>query len=268
MPDDLKPVLARQMEVYAGFLEHTDHHVGRLIDALDGPRASSTTRSSTTSSATTAPPPRARSTACFNEIVVLNGAAGARDDRVHGLADRRLRHARRPTTTTRSAGRTRWTRRTSGPSRSPRTGAAPATARSCTGRTASRRKGEVRIAVPPRDRRRADGARGGRAARSRRSSTASSRCRSRASSMALLVRRRRRRRAARDAVLRDVLQPRHLPQGLDRGDPPQHAVGDATEMPPFDDDVWELYGPDDWTQAHDLAGEQPGEAAPSCSGCS
>jgi arylsulfatase A-like enzyme len=34
MPDDLKPVLARQMEVYAGFMEHTDHHVGRLIDAL------------------------------------------------------------------------------------------------------------------------------------------------------------------------------------------------------------------------------------------
>src|SRR4029079_17220136 len=35
IPDDLKPVLARQMEVYAGFLEHTDHHVGRLIDALE-----------------------------------------------------------------------------------------------------------------------------------------------------------------------------------------------------------------------------------------
>jgi arylsulfatase A-like enzyme len=34
MPDELKPVLARQMEIYAGFLEHTDHHVGRLIDAL------------------------------------------------------------------------------------------------------------------------------------------------------------------------------------------------------------------------------------------
>ena len=31
----MKPVLARQMEVYAGFLEHTDHHVGRLIDALE-----------------------------------------------------------------------------------------------------------------------------------------------------------------------------------------------------------------------------------------
>ena len=35
MPDELKPVLARQMEVYAGFLEHTDHHVGRVIDALE-----------------------------------------------------------------------------------------------------------------------------------------------------------------------------------------------------------------------------------------
>src|SRR5690242_11877474 len=35
MPEALKPVLARQMEVYAGFLEHTDHHVGRLVDALD-----------------------------------------------------------------------------------------------------------------------------------------------------------------------------------------------------------------------------------------
>ena len=28
------PVLEREMEVYAAFLEHTDHHVGRLIDAL------------------------------------------------------------------------------------------------------------------------------------------------------------------------------------------------------------------------------------------
>ena len=35
MDDDLKPVLQRQMEVYAGFLEHTDHHLGRLIDSLE-----------------------------------------------------------------------------------------------------------------------------------------------------------------------------------------------------------------------------------------
>ena len=35
MPKDLKPILSRQMEVYAGFLEHTDHHVGRLVDSLE-----------------------------------------------------------------------------------------------------------------------------------------------------------------------------------------------------------------------------------------
>ena len=35
MPDELKPVLEREMEIYAGFLEHVDHHVGRLVDAIE-----------------------------------------------------------------------------------------------------------------------------------------------------------------------------------------------------------------------------------------
>ncbi|MCO5197060.1 MAG: arylsulfatase [Anaerolineae bacterium] len=35
MDSHLKPVLVRQMEVYAAFLEHTDHHIGRLIDAIE-----------------------------------------------------------------------------------------------------------------------------------------------------------------------------------------------------------------------------------------
>jgi arylsulfatase len=30
----LRPVLARQMEIYAAFLEHADHHAGRVIDSL------------------------------------------------------------------------------------------------------------------------------------------------------------------------------------------------------------------------------------------
>jgi arylsulfatase A-like enzyme len=34
MPKEMKPILARQMEIYAAFLEHTDHHLGRLVDAL------------------------------------------------------------------------------------------------------------------------------------------------------------------------------------------------------------------------------------------
>ena len=35
MPEALKPVLRREMEVYAGYMEYTDHHVGRLLDTLE-----------------------------------------------------------------------------------------------------------------------------------------------------------------------------------------------------------------------------------------
>ena len=34
MDPKLVPVLEREMEVYAAFMEHTDYHVGRMIDAL------------------------------------------------------------------------------------------------------------------------------------------------------------------------------------------------------------------------------------------
>ena len=73
MPDDLKPVLARQMEVYAGFLEHTDHHVGRLVDALDDLGVLDDTLvyyiiGDNGASAEGTP------NGCFNELIVLNGA--------------------------------------------------------------------------------------------------------------------------------------------------------------------------------------------------
>ncbi len=35
MDPQLKPVLEREMEVYAAFLEHTDYHIGRVIEALE-----------------------------------------------------------------------------------------------------------------------------------------------------------------------------------------------------------------------------------------
>jgi arylsulfatase A-like enzyme len=75
MPDDLKPVLARQMEVYAGFLEHTDHHVGRLIDALSDLGVLEDTLvyyiiGDNGASAEGTPQ------GTFNELITLNGAAG------------------------------------------------------------------------------------------------------------------------------------------------------------------------------------------------
>ncbi|HEX7127369.1 MAG TPA: arylsulfatase [Thermodesulfobacteriota bacterium] len=35
VPDEMKPVLARQMELYAAFLEHTDSCIGRVVDAIE-----------------------------------------------------------------------------------------------------------------------------------------------------------------------------------------------------------------------------------------
>ncbi len=92
MPDDLKPVLARQMEVYAGFLEHTDHHVGRLIDSLDELGILENTLvyyiiGDNGASAEGTP------TGCFNELVVLNGAFGLETTEFMVSRDRRVRHA-------------------------------------------------------------------------------------------------------------------------------------------------------------------------------
>ena len=56
-----KPVLRREMEVYAGFLEYTDHHVGQLLDGLKKLGIFEDTLICT-SLATTARRPRAEST--------------------------------------------------------------------------------------------------------------------------------------------------------------------------------------------------------------
>ena len=214
--DDLKPVLARQIEVYTGFMEHTDHHIGRLIDSLDdlgildntlvyaiigdnGASAAGTLQG------------------CFNEMITLNGAAGWR----------------RPSS---------WCRRST--SRHAR-GLQPLRGRlgprdghpipvDQAGRLALRRnadrddrplahrlqgEGTAPNPVPSRHRRRADRSRGGRAAgapiRQRHPAGTDRGCLD-----AVLVRRCRRSRSPDDAVLRDVREPRHLPRRLDGGHTP------------------------------------------------
>ena len=74
VPADLKPVLARQMEIYAGFMEHTDHHIGRLLDTLKDLGVLDDTLvfliiGDNGASAEGTP------NGTFNEIVSLNGAA-------------------------------------------------------------------------------------------------------------------------------------------------------------------------------------------------
>ncbi len=165
MPDDLKPVLARQMEVYAGFLEHTDHHVGRLIDALGDLEILENTLvyyiiGDNGASAEGTP------NGCFNELVDPERGVRARDDRVHGLPDRRLRHA----------GRLQPLRRRLG-TRHGHALPVDEADRLALGRypqrddraLAERDRGEGRnpLTVPPRDRRGGDGARRRRAPRAR-----------------------------------------------------------------------------------------------------
>ena len=41
----------------------------------------------------------------------------------------------------------------------------------------------------------------------------------------------------------------------------KHRTPWLAEAPPFDEDIWELYGPDDWTQAHNLAQSNPAKLA-------
>ena len=109
MAEELKPVLARQMEVYAGFLEHTDHHIGRLLDTLEElgilddtllylhdrrqrcQRRGHDQRHASTSCSSSTARPRSRRPSSWRRTSTSSAA-------------------RPRTTTTRSAGRTRWTR--------------------------------------------------------------------------------------------------------------------------------------------------------------
>jgi arylsulfatase A-like enzyme len=75
MPEPLRPILRRGMEVYAGFLEHTDHHIGRLIDTLKDLEALDDTLiyyilGDNGASA------EGTLNGTFNEMAVLNGMAG------------------------------------------------------------------------------------------------------------------------------------------------------------------------------------------------
>lgn len=75
MPAELKPVLARQMEIYAGFMEQTDFHVGRVVDAIEELGVLDNTLvyyiiGDNGASAEGTP------NGCFNEMCTLNGLAG------------------------------------------------------------------------------------------------------------------------------------------------------------------------------------------------
>ena len=257
MSDELKPVLARQMEIYAGFLEQTDHEVGRVIDAHRRSRGAR-------GHADLLHHRRQRRIRRGHAQRLLQRDDGPQRD---GAASRppssccprsTTSAPRTPTTTTRSAGRMPCARRTSGPSRWPRTGAAPATAPSCTGpaacptRAAPATSSTMSSTSPPRSWRR----------RVSRRRWRQRDCAGTAGGVSML------------ATLRDAAAPEsHVVQYFEimgnRGiyhkgwtaSTKHRTPWKADTPPPFDDDVWELYGPDDWTQARNLVADNPEKLA-------
>ena len=223
MPEALKPVLRRQMEVYAGFLEYTDYHVGRLLDGLkklkilddtlvyyiigDNGASAEGTMNGT-----------------YNEMVNFNGLAALetpeflmeRLDKLGGPESYNhyavgWAHAMNTPY--------QWTKQVASHWGGTRNGTIVHWPNGI------KAKGEIRsqfhhvIDVAPTILEAAGlpepvSVNGVAAAPDR------------GRQHAVLVQRRQSGRAARDAVLRDVRQPRHLPQGLDRGDEAQDAVAD------------------------------------------
>ena len=221
---ELRPVLARQMEIYAGYLENTDHHVGLLIDTLEdlgildetliyviiGDNGASAEGSLQ---------------GTFNEMITLGGFGAL--ETAEFMASKIDLFGGPEAYNHYAVGWAhamdtpyQWTKQVASHWGGTRNGTIVHWPAGITG------KGEVRsqfhhvIDVAPTVLEAAhlpaprDGERGAaEAARGRQHG--------------LQLQRRRRGRPPRDAVLRDVRQPRHLPQGVDGGHQAPHAVGDG-----------------------------------------
>ena len=253
MPDDLKPVLARQMEVYAGFLEHTDHYVGKLIDALSELEILEHTLvyyviGDNGASAEGTP------NGCFNELVILNGAMGLETtefmvSRIDDFGTPEAYNHYAVGWAHAMDTPYQWTKQVASHWGGTRNGTIVHWPASIQARGEIRSQFHHVIDIAPTileaaglpaplsvngiQQRPLEGV-----------------------SMAYSF-------DAADADDRRTTQ--YFEMFCNRGIYHQgwtavtrHSTPwVATEMPAFDDDVWELYGPDDWTQAHDLAGEQP-----------
>jgi arylsulfatase len=253
MPDELKPALARQMEVYAGFLEHTDHHVGRLVDALDDLGVLDDTLvyyiiGDNGASAEGTP------TGCFNELVVLNGAF---DLETAEFMNSRIDEFGTPSAYNHYAvgwahamdAPYQWTKQVASHWGGTRNGTIVHWPNGI------RAKGEIRpqfhhvidVAATVLD-----------AAGLIAPATVHGVEQMPLHGVSMAY-------SFDDAGADDRRTTQYFEMFCNRGiyhdgwtAVTRHSIPwMATEMPAFEDDVWELYGPDDWTQAHDLADEQP-----------
>ena len=257
MPDDLKPVLARQMEVYAGFLEHTDHHVGRLIDSLADLEILPDTLiyyiiGDNGASAEGTP------NGCFNELVILNGAAGL--ETVEFMASRIDDFGTPAAYNHYAVGWAhamdtpyQWTKQIASHWGGTRNGTIVHWPNGFSARDEVRSQFHHVIDMAPTVLEAAG-------LPEPVSVNGVQQVPLQGVSMAY---------SFDDAGAGDRHTTQYFEMFCNRGiyhegwtAVTRHSIPwVSTEMPAFDDDVWELYGPDDWTQAHDLAKEQPEKLA-------
>ena len=253
MPDDLKPVLARQMEVYAGFLEHTDHHVGRLIDTLQELEVLENTLvyyviGDNGASAEGTP------NGCFNELVILNGAFGL--ETVEFMASRIDDFGTPDAYNHYAVGWAhamdtpyQWTKQVASHWGGTRNGTIvhwPAGIRA-RGEVRSQFHHVIDIAATVLE-----------AASLPEPVSVNGVQQMPLQGVSMAY-------SFDDAGADESRTTQYFEMFCNRGIYHQgwtavtrHSIPwVGTEMPAFDDDVWELYGPEDWSQAHDLAGDQP-----------
>jgi arylsulfatase A-like enzyme len=257
MPDDLKPVLARQMEVYAGFLEHTDHHVGRLVDALADLQILHDTLiyyiiGDNGASAEGTP------NGCFNELIVLNGAAGL--ETVEFMTARIDDFGTPAAYNHYAVGWAhamdtpyQWTKQIASHWGGTRNGTVVHWPNGISARDEIRSQFHHVIDVAPTVLE---------AAGLPEPSSVNGVQQAPLQGFSMAY-------SFDDAEADDRHTTQYFEMFCNRGIYHQgwtavtrHSIPwVSTEMPAFDDDIWELYGPDDWTQAHDLAKEQPEKLA-------
>ena len=256
MPEELRPILEREMEVYAGFLEHTDHHVGRVVDAIEqlgildntliyyiigdnGASAEGTINGA------------------FNEMANFNGMAALETPE---FLLSKLYELGSPTSYNHYAvgwawamdTPYQWTKQVASHWGGTRNGTIVHWPGGITEQGGHRSQFCHVIDVAPTILEAAG-------IPEPLSVNGVQQVAHRGDQHALQPERCRRPRAARPPVLRDVRQPRHLLQGLECRHQAPDPVGDGgVKLAAFDDDIWELYdGSKDWTQADDLSAELP-----------
>jgi arylsulfatase A-like enzyme len=256
MPAELKPVLARQMEIYAGFMEQTDFEVGRVIDAIADLGVLDDTLiyyivGDNGASAEGTP------NGCFNEMTTLNGLPGIETtefllSKVDDFGTRRAYNHYAVGWAHALCTPYQWTKQIASHWGGTRNGTIVHWPNGFTDKGTTRNQFHHVIDVAP----------------------------------TILEAARLPAPVSVNGIQQAPLEGVSMLPTMHDGDAPEthdvqyfeimgnrgiyhqgwtavtkHRTPWLVDAPPFDQDVWELYGPDDWTQAHNLAQENPEKLA-------